>query len=178
MSRENQCLLFDWGDTLMRVFPDYDGPMVAWPRVEALPHVLDVLTQLCPDWRMALATNAAASTEQEIWTALGRVGLDRLLEKVYCYRTIGHKKPSREFFDTILRDLKLDHESVFLVGDDFEADVLGANLCGIRAVWLNERSSETKIGEMYRTIHDFRDLPRALHELEAITRQGRLPRHL
>ena len=169
MSRKDQGLLFDWGDTLMRVFPDYDGPMVAWPRVEALPHVLDVLTQLCPDWRMALATNAAASTEEEIWTALGRVGLDRLLEKVYCFHTIGHKKPSREFFDTILRDLKLDHESVFLVGDDFEADVLGANRCGIRAVWLNEHSDEARVGEMYRTIHDFRDLPRALQELEAAT---------
>ena len=176
MSRENHCILFDWGDTLMRVFPDYDGPMVAWPRVEALPHVLDVLAQLYPDWRMALATNAAASTEKEIWTALGRVGLDRLLDKVYCYRTIGHKKPSREFFDTILRDLKLDYESVFLVGDDSEADVLGANRCGIRAVWLNGRSTETRVGEMYRTIHDFRDLPKALQEL-LTTFQGCVPRH-
>ena len=165
MSREDQCLLFDWGDTLMRVLSDYDGPMVAWPRVEALPHVPDVLTQLYPDWRMALASNAAASTEEEIWKALGRVGLDRLLDRVYCYHTIGYKKPSREFFDHILRDLKLDKESVFLVGDDFEADVLGANRCGIRAVWLNERNGEARSNKMYRTIHDFRDLPKALQEL-------------
>lgn len=161
--------MFDWGDTLMRVFPDYDGPMVAWPRVEALPHVVDVLTQLRPHWRMALATNAAASTEEEIWRALGCVGLDRLLDKVYCYRTFGYKKPSREFFDTILRDLKLDRESVFMIGDDFEADVVGANLCDIRAVWLNERSDEIRVGEMYRTIHDFRDLPKALQEFQATT---------
>jgi FMN phosphatase YigB (HAD superfamily) len=44
---------------------------------------------------------------------------------------------------------------------------MGANRCGIRAVWLNERGSETRVGEMYRTIHDFRDLPRALDELRA-----------
>jgi len=58
------------------------------------------------DWRIALATNAAASKEDEIWQALARAGLDRLLDKVYCYRTIGHKKPSREFFNYILRDLR------------------------------------------------------------------------
>jgi putative hydrolase of the HAD superfamily len=36
--RTNRCLLFDWGDTLMRVFPEYVGPMAAWPKVEAMPH--------------------------------------------------------------------------------------------------------------------------------------------
>jgi putative hydrolase of the HAD superfamily len=165
--RDKQCLLFDWGDTLMRVFPDCDGPICTWPRVEALPHVEDTLIQLHEDWRMALATNAATSEEDEIWKALARVGLDRLLDKVYCYRTIGHKKPSREFFDYILHDLKLGRESVFLVGDDFEADVMGANRCGIRAVWLNEQSSETRVEEMYRTIHGLCDLPKALEELQA-----------
>jgi putative hydrolase of the HAD superfamily len=165
--RDKPCLLFDWGDTLMRVLPDCDGPMSTWPRVEALPYVEDTLTRLRADWLMALATNAAASEEDEIWKALARVGLDRLLDKVYCYRTIGHKKPSREFFDYILRDLMLGRESVFLVGDDFEADVMGANRCGIRAVWLNERSDETRVGEMYRTIRDFRDLLKALEKLRA-----------
>ena len=69
-------IVFDWGDTLMRVWPDCDGPMVTWPRVEALPHVEDTLTQLHANWCMALATNAAASEEDEIWQALARVGLD------------------------------------------------------------------------------------------------------
>lgn len=49
-----------------------------------------------------------------------------------------------------------------MVGDDFEADVLGASLCGIRAFWFNERSDEVREGELYRTIHDLRALPQAL----------------
>jgi len=66
---------------------------------------------------------------------------------------------------------------VFLVGDDFEVDVMGANRCSIRAVWLNERSDETRVGEMYRTIHDLRDLPRALEELQLLhDHVSRLPR--
>ena len=34
--RETRCLLLDWGDTVMRVFPEYEGPMLTWPRVEAV----------------------------------------------------------------------------------------------------------------------------------------------
>jgi FMN phosphatase YigB (HAD superfamily) len=49
-----------------------------------------------------------------------------------------------------------------MVGDNFEADVLGANRSGIRAVWFNEQGDETRTGEMYQTIHDLRSLPQAL----------------
>ncbi len=156
------CLLFDWGGTLMREFSEYDGPMVTWPRVEAMPHAAEALAALHGRWRLALATNAAASGEAQIRAALERVDLARYLDKIYCYRVIGHKKPSAEFFGFILNDLGIQPQSAVMVGDDFEADVLGANRAGIRAVWLNQKSDEARMGEMYRTIHDLGELPEAL----------------
>ena len=30
-----KAFIFDWGDTVMCDFPEYPGPMVDWPRVEA-----------------------------------------------------------------------------------------------------------------------------------------------
>jgi len=160
--RVNRCLLFDWGDTLMRVFPEYEGPMAAWPKVEAMPHAIDVLTELRPRTMLAIATNAADSEEAEIRAALGRVGLNKLLDKVYCYRKIGHKKPSKEFFEHLLADLGLEKSQVIMVGDDFEADVIGANNCGIRAIWYNSRTEENRESPMHRTVHDLRALPQAL----------------
>ena len=160
------CLLFDWGGTLMRDFPQFDGPMFTWPRVEAIPHVAEVLAALRPSWVLALATTAEASDETDIRRALARVGLDALLDKIYCYRRIGYKKPSPEFFAYILNDLGMGPERVVMVGDDFEMDVLGANRCGISAIWFNERApQERRIGKMYRTINDFAALP---GELEAL----------
>jgi hypothetical protein len=107
-----RCLLFDWGDTLMRVFPEFDGPMAAWPRVEAMPFANEILADLHLRYGLALATNAADSEETEIRAALDRVGLGKLLDKVYCYRNIGHKKPSKEFFDYVLADLGIEQSQV------------------------------------------------------------------
>jgi putative hydrolase of the HAD superfamily len=159
--RDNFCILFDWGDTLMRVFPEYDGPMVAWPKVEAMPHAEEVLSELHSRSLLAVATNAADSDEAEIRAALERVGLAKHIDRIYCYRRLGHKKPSKEYFSAILADLGLEPDCAIMVGDDFDADVMGANACGIKAVWYNPRTSEEREGEMYQTVHDLRQLPRA-----------------
>jgi len=162
MVKLTRCILFDWGNTLMREFPDYGGPMVAWPHVEAIPHASQVLAGLHPLWLLALASNAAASDVVQIRAALERVSLGQYIDQIYCFSRIGHKKPSPEFFDCILDDLGIGCQHVVMVGDNFEADVLGANRSGIRAVWFNEQGDETRTGEMVQTIHDLRSLPQAL----------------
>ena len=162
VARESRCILLDWGDTLMRDFPEFSGPMATWPHVEAVPNVKEVLIELRPQWTLALATNSIDSDETTIWEALDRVGLRSLLDKVYCFQSIGHSKPSPEFFDYIVGDLGLDRRCIVMVGDGFEKDVLGANQSGIRGIWFNESSDEAKAGKMYETIFAFRSLPERL----------------
>lgn len=157
-------ILFDWGGTLMRDFPEYKGPMAGWPKVEPLPHAETVLPILRSRWRLALATNAADSDENAIRAALRRGGLSPLIDKIFCFRNLGHRKPSREFFERIMESLCIDCSGLVMVGDDFETDCMGANRSGIRAVWLNETGSETRRGNMLRTIHRLPDLPRVLGE--------------
>ena len=162
IARESRCVLLDWGDTLMRDFPKFSGAMADWPHVEAIPNVKEVLVELRPQWTLALATNSIDSDETAIWEALDRVELGSLLDKVYCFQSIGHSKPAPDFFDYIVKDLLMDRHSIVMVGDGFEKDVLGANQSGIRGIWFNESSDEVRVGKMYRTIFDFRSLPEAL----------------
>ena len=82
----------------MRDFPEFSGPMAAWPHVEVLPNVKEVLIELRPQWILALATKSIDSDETAIWEALDRVGLRALLDKVFCFQTIGHSKPAPDFF--------------------------------------------------------------------------------
>jgi FMN phosphatase YigB (HAD superfamily) len=159
------CLLFDWGDTLMRDLQEFTGPMKNWPRVEAIPGAAEMLAALQPDWILAIATNAADSDEKDIHAALQRVGLDPWIDKVYCFNKIRHKKPSLEFFQYILEDLKLGPQSVCMVGDNYEVDVLGANGCGMRAIWFNEHSQEERQAALHRSIHSLAALPEALKDL-------------
>lgn len=165
MNRESRCILFDWGDTLMRVFPEFEGPMFTWPRVEVVSGIKETLVKLQREWMLALATNAVESQEQDIWLALERVGLEELIDRVYCFRMIGHRKRATEYFSYILRELGIDRENVVMVGDDFGADVLCANRSGIRAIWFNERSGEEQVSETHRTIHDLSELPGELELL-------------
>jgi putative hydrolase of the HAD superfamily len=156
------CILFDWGDTLMRDFKEYHGPMKDWPRLEAIPGASEMLAHLHADWSLALATNAADSDEMNIRLALKRVGMDQWLDKVYCFKNIGYKKPAREFFQYIQTDLNLSPQSLCMVGDNFEVDVLGANQSGLPAIWFNEHSLEERQAALHRTIHTMSNLPDAL----------------
>jgi putative hydrolase of the HAD superfamily len=139
--------------------------MSAWPRVEAVAGIKEALARLLPDWTIALATNAADSEEHEIWSALARVGLGRLIDRVYCFRGVGLRKSAPEYFEHVLEDLGIDRDRAVMVGDDFEADVLSANRSGIRAIWFHENGTETETGAMHRTIHSLPELPEALELL-------------
>jgi HAD superfamily hydrolase (TIGR01509 family) len=153
------CILFDWGDTLMRDFKEFSGPMKDWPRLEVIPGAVDTLTILHRDWTLGLATSADISDEADIRAALKCAGLNDLLDRIYCFKNTGFKKPSPAFYRHILDDLELEPRSVCMVGDHYEADVLAANACGIRAVWFNEHTDEERRGDMHRTIHDLSSLP-------------------
>lgn len=162
--RSEGCLLFDWGDTLMRDFKEFSGPMKDWPRLEAIHGAAEALAALYPAWTLALATNANDSGEPDIRAALQRVNLDQFLDRVYCFKKVGHKKPSAAFFQYILNDLKLAPRSVCMVGDNYETDVLGANACGMPAIWFNAHSLELRAGLLHRTIHDLSALPESLKD--------------
>ena len=167
-AKRARCVLFDWGDTLMRDFPEFVGPMSAWPRVETIAHAQDALSALrSMGCFLALATNAADSAESQIWEALRRGGLGGLLDRVYCLGNVGHRKPSASFFEFILRDLALARTDLVMVGDDYEVDVLGANAAGIRAVWFSAGCEDERVGEMYRTVHDLAFLPQLLELWES-----------
>jgi FMN phosphatase YigB (HAD superfamily) len=84
---------------------------------------------------------------------------------VFCFEKVGSRKPSPAFFQFILGDLGLDSRSVFMVGDDFENDVLGANANGISAVWLNRKTQEDCSGPRSKTISSPDTLVGALESL-------------
>lgn len=164
---KNQAVLFDWGDTVMRNFPEFDGPMQTWPKVGALPGIRAAIEDLTTSSIVALATNAEDSDEKDIRTALDRCGLDDLFDCVFCFRRVGRRKPEPEFFEAVLRGIDLDAANVFMVGDSLDDDVHAANAVGIPAVWFNPSSKNESTGTGHRTIHRHEDLPGALRELGA-----------
>ena len=151
-------ILFDWGDTVMRDYPERTMPMVEWGAVEVIDGVGGVLGYLhSTGRRIVLATSAAISDENQIRGALARGGLDRYFSRIYCFKNTQLPK-GEEFYRYILNDLQLSPADALMVGDGFEKDVQIPNTLGMFAVWFNPRTEETREDGQHATVHSMREL--------------------
>lgn len=126
--------LFDWGNTLMRDDFSEQGPMHLWKKVELCPNARPMLETLSRCHDLYLATNAEDSDEADIRKALNRAGIGIYIKGIFCFRTLGVKKPSPEFFTAVVRKLGCSPSDLTMVGDDPEKDTLWALQNGARAV--------------------------------------------
>jgi len=138
--------LFDWGDTLMRVFPEYSGPMAHWPQVEAIPGAMEALSALKGNFQLVVATNAAESGQALVRQALAMVDEDRYIDRIFTTQETGSRKPEPAFFARILSDLGISPPQAAMVGDSYEVDMCGATRAGLRAVWFNPAGEECPDG--------------------------------
>ncbi|MEA4906518.1 MAG: HAD hydrolase-like protein [Anaerolineaceae bacterium] len=130
-------LVFDWGDTLMRDYPEYTGVMVDWPVVTALDGVQAALDRLQGRYHMVVATNALESTSHQVAGALRRVQLDAYFEAFYTFHELGERKPQPGFYRAIERRAPWPAGGFVMIGDTYTTDILGAAHAGWRAVWYN-----------------------------------------
>jgi putative hydrolase of the HAD superfamily len=162
-----QWILFDWGGTVMLEFPQYDGPMVDWPEVRGMPNIDSALQALHANYKLALATNAAASGAAQVRAALRRLNLDTYFDVIITAKELGHSKPDPAFFQAVLAECGCTPDVAVMVGDSAERDVLGAQRVGMRGVWYHWNDDPlpptvTPDAE----IHDLADLPAAIAALD------------
>lgn len=164
----NLTIVFDGGDTLVVVDPDQVGPMVYWPRLEAVPGVKEMLANLGNDYRLVIGTNAGDSDASLVKAAMARLGIDWPFQEVYTPLELGGaRKPELEFFRAIERALGCQPSELVMVGDSFTNDMVGAVRAGWKAVWYNQSG---KAAPGLVPIHDaeiltMSDLPGVLDRL-------------
>jgi HAD superfamily hydrolase (TIGR01509 family) len=155
-------VLFDWGDTLMRVLPGASGKMRDWPRLEEMSGVRHTLHQFHGAVGLALATNAVDSDEADIRAALTRVNLQSFFKHVFCARALGVTKGDPAFYPRILEALHADPGHAVMVGDGWTEDVEAARAAGLWTVWFNARTDENRTGTHTTTLHHLEALPAVL----------------
>jgi putative hydrolase of the HAD superfamily len=129
-------VIFDWGDTLMRDFPQFEGAMVHWPRVERLPGVMETLLSLKGRVVLCVASNAGDSDAELMGRALERAGIRHFFDHLWTSRELGASKPAIAFFQAVLRELELEPPSCVMVGNDYEKDIVPAKAAGMWTVRL------------------------------------------
>jgi HAD superfamily hydrolase (TIGR01662 family) len=159
-------LLLDWGDTLMRVFPESKASMAEWPVVELIPGVRTALPALQKTgFHLALISNAENSNVTQVRKALRRVGIDELIERIYVARELGCRKPEATFFNAVLHDLGCSPSQALVVGDTLMEDVIGAQRAGIQAIWFRPHRDRISDFPLCPCIHHFSELPGCLASL-------------
>ena len=151
-------ILFDWGDTVMRDYPERTAPMVEWENVEVIDGIADVLAYLhATGRRIVLATSAEISDEDQIRGALARGGLAQYFSGIYCFKNTKLPK-GEDFYRYILDDMQLSASDALMVGDGFEKDIRIPNSLGMFAVWFNPTSANVRRSEMHFTVHSMEQL--------------------
>ena len=75
-------------------------------------------------------------------------------------------KPDPEIFKTALSIFKLKQNEVFHIGDSLNADVMGAENCGIKSIWINRKGVSNnsrslpfrEYKDLYQFYNDFKDI--------------------
>jgi putative nucleotidyltransferase with HDIG domain len=145
-------VIFDWGDTVMRDFPEYEGSMADWPRVEVVPDLPAVLSILVEDYTLALATNAAESNSKQVQAALRRVGLEDYFSFIFTARELGTSKHDPDYYPQVLKTLNCLPEQALMVGDNYETDIAAAKSAGIHTAWF------APVGTLCPQAHPIHDL--------------------
>lgn len=84
-------------------------------------------------WSFAVVTNGPTSTQdQKIWAT----GLDRLADAVCVAGEVGASKPDPLMFTEAGRRSGTTLEGAWMIGDNLDADVAGAQGVGARTVWV------------------------------------------
>ncbi len=133
-----QTVVFDWGDTLMAVFPEYQGPMADWPQVALVPGVVEALDSLRQHYVLCVASNAGDSDAEKLGLALERVGIRGCFSHLFTSKELGFAKPQVEFYIEIARRLDCPSAVCMMVGNDYDKDIVPAKTAGFRTVLLKD----------------------------------------
>ncbi|WP_318311997.1 YjjG family noncanonical pyrimidine nucleotidase [Flagellimonas crocea] len=99
-----------------------------------LPNTLETLEYLYPKYRLHIITNGF----QEVQTKkLRGSGIHHYFQKIIDSEMAGVKKPHPYIFEMALEMAQVDPRNSLMIGDNIEADILGAKAMGMQVLHYN-----------------------------------------
>ncbi|CAM3685774.1 HAD family hydrolase [Vibrio aquimaris] len=138
--------------------PEENGKMCDWVDVQAVTGAEKALEHLSKSHKIYVATNAADSSEMDVKSAFERVGLSEYISGYFCKANLGIGKGTPEFFHRILNILDVESQSIFMVGDTYDKDIVPAIKAGIQAIWFNPNNLSSQSNHTVKTIESLSEL--------------------
>jgi putative hydrolase of the HAD superfamily len=96
--------------------------------------VFPALERLCLKYRLGAITNGNASVE--------KVGLGHLIEHTVSAVDLQIAKPDKRIYQSLADRFDVPTEQILYVGDHPEYDVIGPQVAGLRAAWINREERQ------------------------------------
>ena len=119
--------------------------------------VRETLKDLKDDYQMHIITNGFHAVQHN---KLIQSGLAPYFKSVTTSEEVGSKKPDAVIFKRALTKANALPEESLMIGDTFEADILGAEAVGMNTLLFNYWS--VKVPDNYRIIEDIKEIKRYL----------------
>lgn len=128
--------------------------------VRPLPGAIETLQRLKDmDSRLGMLTNGSSEGQR---AKIERFSLAPFFDHIQIEGEFGIGKPDARVFQRALEALSVEPTDAWMVGDNLDADIRGAQQVGIHAVWIDARGSGLPDGTTVRpdmTIRSLSDLP-------------------
>ena len=138
---EKSTIVFDLGDTLIKLEKNFSGKMVNWPELEIVPGADHILRNLSQEFEIVVASNAEDSDAMDVKKAMQRIGLSPYIQQYFTVSELNAKKPDRLFYHNLMLALNKPASHLIMIGDDYQKDILPAVSIGIHTIWFNPLNS-------------------------------------
>lgn len=101
-------------------------------QLKLVPGAVEVLDRLHHKYRMAIITNGFREVQVD---KLLNSGLDKYFDKLFISEEIGAQKPHRKIFEHAVKSMNAPRKKSLMIGDSWEADIVGAMQFGIDQVY-------------------------------------------
>ena len=139
-------------DTINALSESYIAHLSSFKHV--LPGTFEILDYLKGRYRLHIITNGFSETQEK---KMKNANIRQYFEVVVDSEMAGVKKPNPKIFCLALEKAGIASEKALMIGDNLEADILGAQQVGLSTLHLNSNRE---------THHEFSEIIYHLHEIK------------
>lgn len=103
-------------------------------KTNLFPYSHQVLSGLAKKYKLHIITNGFVEVQH---VKLEKSNLKQYFDIVVCSEETGNKKPHKDVFNFALNNANATAKESVMIGDSFEADIMGALKVGMKVIWFN-----------------------------------------
>ena len=109
-----------------------------------IPNALTILENFHSNYNMHIITNGFKEVQNK---KLEKSGLSKYFKTITISEDVGFKKPSKEIFLQAIARANAIIENSVMIGDNFNADIIGSKSVGMKAIYYNfHKINEHQLG--------------------------------